>query len=240
MRDDTVIASAGRDPEHNFGVVNPPIYRASTILYPSVEALEAPRRLRGVYYGRAGVPTTFALEDAVTALEGAYGAVVTGSGKTAIAQALMAFLEAGDHLLMVDTAYAPTRQLCDRVLSRFGVETTYYDPLVGAGIAELMRPNSKVVFVESPGSLTFEIQDVPAIAAAAHAAGAVVMMDNTWATPLYFKPLAHGVDISIQAATKYIGGHSDLLMGTAATTEEHYPRLRRGMQDLGCYVSPDD
>jgi cystathionine beta-lyase len=141
---------------------------------------------------------------------------------------------------MVDTAYAPTRQLCDRVLGRFGIETTYYDPLVGAGIAELMRPDTKVVFAESPGSLTFEVQDIPAIAAAAHGAGAVVMMDNTWATPLYFKPLAHGIDISIQAATKYVGGHSDLLMGTAAATEEHYPRLRRGMQDLGCYVSPDD
>ena len=134
MKDDTVITTAGRDPERNFGVVNPPIYRASTILYPSVEALEAPRQLRGVYYGRAGVPTTFALEDAVAALEGAHGAVVTGSGKTAVAQALMAFLEAGDHLLMVDSAYAPTRQLCDRVLARFGVEATYYDPLIGAGI----------------------------------------------------------------------------------------------------------
>jgi cystathionine beta-lyase len=240
MNDDTLLVTGGRDPEHNHGAVNPPIYRASTILYPDVETFEAPRQLRGVYYGRAGVPTTFALEDAVAALEGAAGAVITGSGKTAIAQALLTFLEAGDHLLMVDSAYAPTRQLCDRVLARFGVETTYYDPLIGGGIADLMRPATKVVFVESPGSLTFEVQDVPAIAAVAHAAGAVVMIDNTWATPLYFKPLAHGVDISIQAATKYVGGHSDLLMGIAAATEEHYPRLRRGMQDLGCYVSPDD
>jgi cystathionine beta-lyase len=240
MKDDTLVVTGGRDPEHNHGAVNPPVYRASTILYPSVEAFEAPRQLRGVYYGRGGVPTTFALEDAIAALEGAAGAVVTGSGKTAIAQALLSFLQAGDHLLMVDTAYAPTRQLCDRVLSRFGVETTYYDPLIGAGVERLIRPNTKVVFLEAPGSLTFEMQDVPAIARAAHAGGAVVMMDNTWATPLYFKPLAHGVDISIQAATKYIGGHSDLLMGTTAATEEHYPRLRRGMQDLGCYVSPDD
>jgi cystathionine beta-lyase len=240
MKDDTLLVTGGRDPDGHHGAVNPPVYRASTILYPDVEAFEAPRQLRGVYYGRGGVPTTFALEDAIAALERAAGAVVTGSGKTAVAQALLTFLEAGDHLLMVDSAYAPTRQFCDRVLARFGVETTYYDPLIGAEIAGLIRPETKVVFLEAPGSLTFEMQDVPAIAQAAHAGGAVVMMDNTWATPLYFKPLAHGVDISIQAATKYIGGHSDLLMGTAAATEEHYPRLRRGMQDLGCYVSPDD
>jgi cysteine-S-conjugate beta-lyase len=240
MKDETLLVTGGREPENHQGAVNPPIYRASTILYPSVEAFEAPRQLRGVYYGRGGVPTTFALEDAIAALEGAAGAVVTGSGKTAIAQALLTFLEAGDHLLMVDTAYAPTRQFCDRVLSRFGVETTYYDPLIGGGIETLIRPPTKVVFLEAPGSLTFEMQDVPAIARVAHARGAVVMLDNTWATALYFKALQHGVDISIHAATKYIGGHSDLLMGIAAATEEHYPRLRRGMQDLGCYVSPDD
>jgi cysteine-S-conjugate beta-lyase len=240
MKDDTVITTAGRDPEHNFGVVNPPVYRASTILYPTVEALEAPRQLRGVYYGRAGVPTTFALEDAVAALEGAYGAVVTGSGKTAVAQALMAFLEAGDHLLMVDTAYAPTRQLCDRVLARFGVEVTYYDPLIGAGIERLIQANTKVVYLESPGSLTFEVQDVPAIAAAAHARDIVVMIDNTWGTPLYFKPFEHGVDISIHAATKYIGGHSDLMLGIVTSTEPVHGRLRLGMQDLGAYASPDD
>lgn len=240
MHDDTLLIAKGRDPERHFGAVNPPVYRASTILYPTVEAFEAPRQLRGVYYGRGGTPTTFALEDAVAALDGAAGAVVTGSGKTAIAQALMTFLEAGDHLLMVDTAYAPTRQFCDRVLARFGVETTYYDPLIGAGIEALMRPETKVVFLESPGSLTFEVQDTPAIAAVARGRGAIVMLDNTWATPLYFKPLAHGVDVAIQAATKYIGGHSDLMMGVVSATEEHYPALRRGMQDLGCYVSPDD
>ena len=161
MKDETLAIVAGRDPERHFGVVNPPVFRASTILYPNVEAFEAPRQVRGVYYGRGGTPTTFALEDAISALEGAHGAVVTGSGKTAIAQALMTFLQAGDHLLMVDTAYAPTRQLCDRVLGRFGVETTYYDPLIGAGIERLIRPNTKVVFMESPGSLTFEVQDVP-------------------------------------------------------------------------------
>jgi cystathionine beta-lyase len=240
MKDDTLLVTGGRQPGGHAGAVNPPVYRASTILYPNVEAFEAPRQLRGVYYGRGGVPTTFALEDAIGALEGAAGAVVTGSGKTAIAQALLTFLEAGDHLLMVDTAYAPTRQFCDRVLARFGVETTYYDPQIGAGIDQLIRPETRVLFLETPGSLTFEMQDVPALARAAHARGLVVMLDNTWATPLYFKALQHGVDISIHAATKYIGGHSDLLMGIASATAEHYPRLRHGMQDLGCYVSPDD
>jgi cystathionine beta-lyase len=240
MKDETLVVTGGRDPEHNHGAVNPPVYRASTILYPNLEAFEAPRQLRGVYYGRGGVPTTFALEDAIAALEGAAGAVVTGSGKTAIAQALLSFLQAGDHLLMVDTAYAPTRQLCDRVLSRFGVEITFYDPLIGADIERLIRPNTRVVFMESPGSLTFEVQDVPAIAAVARARGALSMLDNTWATPLYFKALDHGVDICIHAATKYICGHSDTMMGVASTGEALYQQLRHGMQDLGAFISPDD
>jgi cysteine-S-conjugate beta-lyase len=221
-------------------VVNPPVYRASTILYPNVDAFEAPRQIRGVYYGRGGTPTTFALEDAIAALEGAHGAVVTGSGKTAIAQALMTFLKAGDHLLMVDCAYAPTRQLCDRVLARFGIDIAYYDPLIGAGIERLIRPETRVVFMESPGSLTFEVQDVPAIAEAARARGVLTMIDNTWATPLYFKPLEHGVDISIHAGTKYICGHSDTMMGVASTGEATYQQLRHGMQDLGAFISPDD
>jgi cystathionine beta-lyase len=240
MKDDTLIVAAGRDPESHFGVVNPPIYRASTILYPTVAALEAPREVRGVYYGRGGTPTTFALEDAIAALDGAHGAVITGSGKTAIAQALLAFLRAGDHLLMVDSAYAPTRQFCDRVLSRFGVETTYYDPLIGARIEQVIRPNTRVIFLESPGSLTFEVQDVPAITAVARGRGVLTMLDNTWATPLYFKAFNHGIDVSIQAATKYTGGHSDLMMGIVTCTETLYEPLRKGMYDLGSYVSPDD
>jgi cysteine-S-conjugate beta-lyase len=240
LRDETLIVTAGREPEENFGVVNPPVYRASTILYPSVEAFETPRQVRGVYYGRGGVPTTFALEDAAAALDEAHGAVITASGKTAIAQAMMAFLGAGDHVLMVDSAYAPTRQLCDRVLARFGVETTYYDPLIGAGIEALIRPETRIVYCESPGSLTFDVQDVAAIAEVAHAKGALVFLDNTWATGLYFKPFRHGVDVAVNAATKYIGGHSDLMMGIVSTTEEHYPRLRAGMADLGSYASPDD
>jgi cystathionine beta-lyase len=240
MKDETLAVVAGRDPERHSGVVNPPVFRASTILYPNVAAFDAPRQVRGVYYGRGGTPTTFALEDAISALEGAHGAVITGSGKTAIAQALMTFLQAGDHLLMVDTAYAPTRQLCDRVLGRFGVETTYYDPMLGAGIERLIRPNTKVVFMESPGSLTFEVQDVPVIAAVARARGVLSMLDNTWATPLLFKGLAHGVDVCIHAGTKYICGHSDTMMGVASTGEALYRQLRHGMQDLGAFVSPDD
>ena len=240
MKDDTLIVAAGRDPASHCGVVNPPVYRASTILYPTVAALEAPREVRGVYYGRGGTPTTFALEDAIAALDGAHGAIITGSGKTAIAQALLAFLKAGDHLLMVDAAYAPTRQFCDRVLSRFGVETTYYDPLIGAGIARLIRPDTRIVYMESPGSLTFEVQDVPAIAAAARRRGVLTVLDNTWATPLYFKPFEHGVDLCIHAATKYIGGHSDLMMGTVSCAEPLYRQLRAGMQDLGACVAPDD
>lgn len=240
MQDDTILVTAAHDPENNHGVVNPPIYRASTILFPTVEALEAPRALRGVYYGRRGVPTTFALEDAVAGLEGGHGAVVSSSGKTAIVQALTTFLQNGDHLLMVDSTYAPTRQFCDKVLARFGVETTYYDPLIGAGIEALIRPNTKIVYTESPGSHTFEVQDIPAIAEVAKKHDALVMLDNTWASPLYFKAFEHGVDISLHAATKYIGGHSDIMLGIAVATEPAYERLRRGMQDLGCYASPDD
>jgi cystathionine beta-lyase len=240
MHDDTLVVTEGRDPERNHGVVNPPIYRASTILYETVAAFEAPRQVRGVYYGRGGTPTTFALEDALAALDGGYGAVITSSGKTAIAQALLAFLRAGDHLLMVDSAYAPTRQLCDRVLARFGIETTYYDPLIGAGVEALIRPNTRLIYLESPGSLTFEIQDVPAIVAVAKRRNLLTAIDNTWATPLYFKPLQLGVDLCIHAATKYIGGHSDLMMGTVSCAEPLYEPLRKGMYDLGSYVSPDD
>jgi cystathionine beta-lyase len=241
MRDDTKLIVEGRDPERHHGAVNVPVYRASTILYPTVQAYEEARPKPGVvYYGRWGTLTSFALQDALAALEGADQALVSGSGKTIIAQSLMAFLEAGDHLLMVDTAYAPTRQFCDRMLSRFGVETTYYDPLIGADIERLIRPNTKVVFLESPGSLTFEVQDVPAIAAVAHEHGLVVMLDNTWATPLYFKAFEHGVDVSIQSASKYIGGHSDLLMGVAASTATVAKQLRTNAMMLGAYASPDD
>ncbi len=241
---DTLLAHAGGDPQDRHGAVNPPVYRASTIVFPTVAEYEKGRdprtRFDVVRYGQLGTPTTFALEQAIAAVEGGYRAMLLPSGLAAATVALQATLQAGDHLLMVDTAYASTRRFCDLHLKRFGVETTYYDPLVGAGIASLLRANTRVVFVESPGSVTFEVQDVPAIVAAAHAAGAVVLMDNTWASPYFFPAIAHGVDVSIQAVTKYIGGHADLMMGTITTTEPLYERVRSAVAELGFCVNGDD
>ena len=240
MDDATLVTVAGRDPERQHGVVNPPVYHASTILFPSVAAMEAARPRQGTYYGRYGTPTTAALEEAIAQLEGGDRAIVVGSGKTAITSMLLALLRTGDHLLIADTVYAPTRNFCTGTLARFGIETTFYDPLIGAGIAELIRPETRLVFTESPGSLTFEMQDTPAIAAAAHARGCLVAMDNTWASPLFCKPFRLGVDISVQAVTKYIGGHSDLMMGVVTCTEAAYDRLWRGMLEVATASAPDD
>ena len=240
MDDATLVTVAGRDPERQHGVVNPPVYHASTILFPSVAAMEAARPRDGTYYGRYGTPTTAALEEAIAQLEGGDRAIVVGSGKTAITSMLLALLRTGDHLLVADTVYAPTRNFCTGTLTRFGIETTFYDPSIGAGIAELIRPETRLVFTESPGSLTFEMQDTPAIAAAAHARGCLVAMDNTWASPLFCKPFRLGVDISVQAVTKYIGGHSDLMMGVVTCTEAAYDRLWRGMLEVATASAPDD
>jgi len=242
MKRDTLIVHSGRHPEDQFGAVNPPVYHASTITFRSVADLErtAKTPFDGVRYGRFGTPTVFAFEEAVAALEGGWRTVATSSGLGAIAGALTAFLSAGDHLLMVDSTYFPSRKFCDTILARFGIETTYYDPLIGAGITALMRPNTKVVFVESPGSLTFEVQDVPAIATAAHAGGAIVMMDNTWGTPLFFRPFEKGVDVSIQAATKYIVGHADAMLGTITTTEEHWLRVKTAVAAFGYSAGSDE
>ena len=214
MKKDSQIVHAGRHPERHFGAVNPPVYHASTILHPSVAAMQSSGKkpFEGVRYGRFGTPTTHAFEEAMAVVEGGHKTVATSSGLAAITGALLAYLKAGDHLLMVDTTYYPTRHFCDGVLAGLGIETTYYDPLIGAGIAALMRPNTRVVFTESPGSLTFEVQDIPAIAAIAHQHGAVVMMDNTWGV-LSFQPFLHGVDVSIQACTKYVVGHADAMLG---------------------------
>lgn len=223
MKKDTTIVHAGRHPEQHSGAVNPPVYHVSTVTYPTIGAMKAAEKepFEGMRYGRFGTPTSFALEEAVCALEGGYRSISTASGLAAITGTLNALLKTGDHVLMVDTVYYPTRRFCTEHLRRFGVETTFYDPLVGGDIAALMRPETRVVFVESPGSLTFEMQDIPAIAAVAHAQGAVVVMDNTWATPLFYQPFSKGVDISIQAATKFIVGHSDAMLGvvTCATPE---------------------
>src|SRR5215475_13599533 len=236
----TQLVVGGRDPAANHGFVNPPVHHVSTVLYPSAEDFLA-RRARYLY-GRRGTPTSEALENALRALEGAdcAGVALVPSGLAAISTALLATLNAGDHLLVTDSAYQPTRKFCDGVLPRYGIATTYYDPLIGEGIAALFQPNTRAVFVESPGSLSFEIQDIPAIAAAAHARGAVVLMDNTWATPLYFRAFDKGVDLSIQAATKYVGGHSDLMLGTISANKATFGRLRDTVHALGLCVGPDD
>lgn len=240
MKDATLVTVAGRDPERQHGVVNPGVYHASTILFPTLAAMEAARPEHGNYYGRYGTPTTAALEEALAKLEGGFRSTVVGSGKTAISGTLLALLSQGDHLLVTDSVYAPTRQFCAGTLARLGIETTFYDPLIGAGIAALIRPETRLVFTESPGSLTFEIQDIPAIVTAAHARGCLVATDNTWASPLYFKPFEHGVDISVQAATKYIGGHSDLMMGVVTTTEAVHERLWRALMEVATVAAPDD
>ena len=242
MKPDTTMVTAGRDPHANHGVVNPPVYHASTILFPTLEAWNESRSYdyKATRYGRSGTPTTFALQDAVAAAEGGAHSIAVGSGLGAITATLMALTKAGDHLLVADTVYGPTRRVCDEILAKFGVATTYYDPLIGAGIDALIRPNTRAVFMESPGSISFEVQDVPAIAAAAHARGALAIMDNTWSSPLYFKPFEHGVDISIQAATKYISGHSDVMLGLITTTEEAYKLVRPIAILHGGCPGPDD
>ena len=242
MKAETRLVHAGRDPEKNFGIVNPPVYRASTILYPTVAEFEnrLKRKYTSFYYGINGTPTTLALTGALAEISGGHRSLVTSSGLSAIAQALTAFLRQGDHVLITDTVYRPTREFCTSVLARFGVEVTFYDPHIGAEIAALIRPNTRVVYAESPGSLTFEVQDIPAIARVAHERGAVVMFDNTWATPLNFRAFEHGADIEIQAATKYLAGHSDLLMGViTARTEELFRTAKDGLVIFGDCVSPD-
>jgi len=242
-RQNTTLVHAGRHPDQNHGILNPPVYHASTITWPSVEHMHAVHSAPFDHwsYGRTGTPTTAAFEEAVAALEGGHRAIATPSGLSAIALSIGAFVSAGDHVLMTDTCYGPTRKFCDRVLKRFGVDVTYYDPLVGARIADLIRDETRIVYMESPGSSTFEIQDVPAIAAAARAAGAVSMIDNTWATPLLFRPIDHGVDISIHAATKYMVGHSDAMMGVAVCrTKEQFVAVKTHAQLNGNSAAPDD
>ena len=239
----TRLTHAGRGPGFSEGVVNPPVWRASTILFDTCADLEAANAVPDaqLYYGRRGTPTQWALEDAMTALEpGAAGTKLYPSGVAAIATALLAVVKTGDHVLITDSAYEPTRLFADQVLKRMGITTQYFDPVIGAGIADLIQPNTSAILLESPGSLTFEIQDVPAITAIARDRGIVTILDNTWATPLRLQPLALGVDISIQALTKYVGGHSDLMMGSATATKALLPRLKAATYRLGHTVSPDD
>jgi cysteine-S-conjugate beta-lyase len=241
---ETLLAHLGRDPAAHFGTVNTPVFHASTLLFETTEAFQEAGRRRlkkgTSSYGRSGTPTTFAFEDTVAALEGGYGGLAVSSGLQAIAVALMSFAEAGGHFLVPDSIYFPGRKVCGDLLERLGVETTFYDPLIGAGIAALIRDNTRLIYMESPGSLTFEVQDVPAIVAAARTAGVTTVIDNTWATPLFFKPLSLGVDIVLHAATKYLVGHSDAMLGVLVSGEAHYERLRRTSQQLGCAAAPDD
>lgn len=234
----TRLAHSGNDPREFFGFVNPPVVRASTVLFPDAATLE--QRAQRYTYGTRGTPTSDALCSAIDELEGSAGTVAVPSGLAAVTLPLLAFLSAGDHVLIVDSVYGPTRHFANTMLARLGIEVEYYDPSIGAGIAALLRPNTRVVWTESPGSNTFEIQDIPAIAEAAHKAGAIVMMDNTWATPLLFRPLDHGVDISVHAATKFPAGHSDVLLGTVSANEACWPKLREAFVTLGIPSSSDD
>jgi cystathionine beta-lyase len=241
-RKDTQLAHAGRHPRQNHGIVNPPVYHASTVLFPTLDALEQShlKPFEGVSYGRYGTPTHFAFEQALAELDAADGAVTTSSGLAAIHIALTTFLGQGDHVLMTDSVYGPTRKLCDGLLKQQGVETTYYDPGIGTGIHALLRPNTRVVYVESPGSLSFEMQDIPAIAAVAHRQSAVVVMDNTWGTPLLFPALSHGVDVCVHAATKYIVGHADAMLGVLTCTAATYEAIKRTAVAVGNCAGPDD
>ncbi|MGI4876030.1 MAG: cystathionine beta-lyase [Janthinobacterium lividum] len=244
---ETLLVEAGRKaewtraPDMAAGIVNPPVWHASTIVFDSLAALEAARSKpdAGLFYGRRGTPTSWALETALTELEpGAAGTKLYPSGVAAICAALLTVLRAGDHLLMVDTAYEPSRAFADRTLKSLGITTTYYDPC--APVGPLVRPETKAILLESPGSLSFEVQDVPAIVAVAQAAGIATIMDNTWATPLLFPAIGHGIDFSMQALTKYVAGHSDVMMGSVTTTARWFERLKAVSYRLGYCVAPDD
>jgi cysteine-S-conjugate beta-lyase len=232
------LVNLGRDAEFSQGFINVPAFRGSTVLYPDVATLK--NRAQRFTYGTRGTPTTEALCSAWTDLSGAAGTVLVPSGLAAIVVALMTALNAGDHVLVTDSVYEPSRAFADKALRRFGIETTYYDPTIGAGIDALMRPNTRAVLTESPGSQTLEVQDIPAIAEVAHARGACVILDNTWATPLFFSPHAHGVDLAVEAGTKYLSGHADLLLGLVSANESWFERLHRTTHLMAIPPSPED
>lgn len=240
---DTTLVTAGRKKEWTNGIVNPPIYRASTVLFDNYAHMR--ERIKGIneqqlFYGRRGTPTHWALREAMRELDDGAGAMLFPSGTASIMGSILSLVKSGDHILVTDSAYEPVRHACTGFLKKMGVETTYYDPLIGGEIEGLMRENTTVILVEAPGSLTFEIQDIPAIAKVAHAHGAYVIMDNTWGTPLLYKALEHGVDIVAHAATKYICGHSDVMMGIAVANERTWRQLENTNFSLGITVSPDD
>ena len=241
-KQDTKLIHTGSNPEEQFGSVNPPVFHASTVSHSSVEALARARAAPddNFIYGRHSTPTSQAFEETVAALEGGDRCIAVGSGLSAICTAMLAFVEYGDHVLVCDSAYSPTRNLCEKFLKRFGVNTTYYDPLIGAGIKEHFQPKTKAIYTESPGSHTFEVQDIPAIADQCHSAGIKVIIDNTWSAGYFFKPFDNGADVSIQAATKYYVGHSDAMLGAVTTLQEHYSAVRDSARILGYHAAPDD
>jgi cystathionine beta-lyase len=227
----TEVVHLGRDPFAQHGFVNTPVYRGSTVLYPTLASLEA--KTQPYTYGRRGTPTVRALESALTSLAGGADTKLTASGYQAVTTALLAFAQSGDHILMVDTVYQPTRQFCDHLLNRLGVETEYYDPLLGADVAKLFRPNTRLVYVESPGSQTFEMQDIPAIASLARERNIWVLADNTWASPLYCQPLSLGADVVIEAGTKYLVGHADALLGFITSNDRAKRHVELAAGNLG-------
>jgi cystathionine beta-lyase len=237
--DATLLISAGRKPEENFGAVNPPVYHASTILFPTLEEFDK-RFSAPVLYGRRGTPTTFALEDVLAKLERGAGTVLAPSGVSAITTTLLAFAKPGKTFLVPDNVYGPVRHFCDDVLKDLGVKTVYYLPDIGAGIDGLIGKETGLIWLESPGSNTFELQDIPAITAVARSHGITTVIDNSWAAGYFLKPLTLGVDISVHAVTKYVGGHSDVMMGAVVCNEMTLPRVRKMTTDLGICVGPDD
>jgi cystathionine beta-lyase len=238
LRPRTRLTHLGRDPQANHGFINFPAYRGSTVLFPDVETLHS--RNQRYTYGTHGTPTTDALCEAWSGISGAAGTVLVPSGLFAIIAALTTALSAGDHLLMTDAAYRPARSYCDTMLKRMGVETTYYDPALGADVAALIRDNTRAIFVEAPGSQSLDMQDVPAIAAAAHERNLCVIMDNTWATPLLFPPHARGVDLAVEAGTKYLSGHSDLLLGLVSANAAWLPALKKTVDAFAVQPGPED
>ena len=242
MKPDTALVHAGRHPTQQGGAVNPPVYQTSTVLFPDLATLEAAHRPgpRKMVYGRRGTPTSWALADAITDLEHGHDTVLAPSGLAAVTTSLLSVLGSGDHVLMVDTVYGPTRTFCDGLLARLGVVTTYYDPLIGAGIADLIRPETRAIYLESPGSLTFEVQDLPAIVAVARDRGITTLIDNTWAAGHFLKPLDLGVDIVVHACTKYIVGHSDAMMGSITANAASWPKVYSAHGDLGQFAGAGD
>jgi cystathionine beta-lyase len=233
----TRMAMAAREyTEH--GMVNPAIYHASTVTFPDVHSMHDPKQ--PYVYGRRGTPTSRSIETAICELEGGFNCKVCPSGQAAISMALLAFLKPGDHLLMIDAVYGPVRLLCNTVLKDFGIETEYYAPEIGPNIAKLMRPNTKVIYMESPCSGTFEVMDVPAIAKVAHDHGAIAIIDNTWSGGYFFKAFEHGCDVSVQAVTKYIAGHSDCMFGSVVCNEKTWEQFKHSYEAMGIYAGPDD